>query len=298
MEVSRSDTTLLEHGIDSITLEAALKADPRPGFIVDGKRVSRNTPLQPIFCNEALLRDFSLDTAIRGSPKNDSFRHFQRWVLAGDQPSLDYSGTTWTAYTLQQRYRIVSGNTCRHKSEAPPKSAVPSDPGVSARDHFQEPTAMVMDDKAEQTLSIRSTGGDPELPSSLGDTKLVFSHEEPSLKCTDWTAAEPVGALTPHEIFARDTDWGSTPLGEMLSWDPVFRELANLVMRNPHPCTLVWGEELTMVYNEPYRIEVAGKKHPGLMGSGFFVDFPELWSDKKSVFQECAQTGQVDQNGK
>ena len=37
MEASRSDTTLLGHGIDTITLEAALKADPRPSFIVDAK---------------------------------------------------------------------------------------------------------------------------------------------------------------------------------------------------------------------------------------------------------------------
>ena len=152
---------------------------------------------------------------------------------------------------------------------------------------------MAINNNAEQIFSIHTTRGNPELPSSLGDTKLVFSHEEPSLKCTDWTAAEPVGALTPHEIFARNTDWASTPLGPISTWDPVFRELANLVMRNPHPCTLVWGEELTMVYNDPYRIEVAGKKHPALMGSGFFVDFPELWSDKKCVFQECAATGQA-----
>jgi len=287
-----SDAMLLGHGIDSITFKAALRADPRPGFIIDAKRASRNTPLQPIFCNEALLRDLSLHSAIRGSSNNGCSRHFQEWVLAGDQPSLNYSGTTWTAYTLQQRYRIVSGNTCRHRSKPSSRSDAPSDPSVSARDHFQETTATAIDDTAEQILSIRSTRGEPELPSSLGDTKLVFSREGPSLKCTDWTAAEPVGALTPHEIFARNTDWASTPLGPMSSWDPVFRELANLVMRNPHPCTLVWGEELTMVYNEPYRIEVAGKKHPALMGSGFFVDFPELWSDKKSVFQECAQSGQ------
>ncbi|KAK5047536.1 hypothetical protein LTR84_006633 [Exophiala bonariae] len=283
---------LLGHGLDTITLEAALKADPRPGFIVDTNHASRNTPLQPIFCNEALLGNLSLHSAIRGSLNNDSSRHFQRWVLEGDQPNLDYSGTTWTAYTLQQRYRIVSANTCRHRSKSSFRSKGLSDPRVSARDHFQETTATAVDDADEQILSIRSTRGEPKLPSSLGDTKLDFSLEEPSLKCTDWTAAEPVGALTPHEIFARNIDWASTPLGPMSSWDPIFRELANLVMRNPHPCTLVWGEELTMVYNDPYRIEVAGKKHPAIMGSGFFVDFPELWSDKKSGFQECAQTGQ------
>jgi hypothetical protein len=50
-----------------------------------------------------------------------------------------------------------------------------------------------------------------------------------------------------------------------------FREIVNLVMRNPHPCSLFWGEELTMIYNEAYKNEVAGNKHPDLMGSGFSV---------------------------
>ena len=288
---------LLGHSIDSLTLEAALTADPRPAFIVDTKRVSRNSRIQPIFCNEALLGDLPLHSAIRGSSNSDSHGHFQTWVLAGNHPSLDYHGTTWTAYTLQKRYRVVSGNTCRHRSKPSTKSNALSDPSVSARDHFKEGTAVVTNDATSklvsaQTLSYRSTRGEPDLPTSFGDTKLDFSHEEISLKCTDWTAAEPIGELTPHEKFARSTDWASTPLGPMSSWDPMFRELANLVMRNPHPCTLVWGEEMSMVYNEPYRHEVAGKKHPALMGSGFFVDFPELWSDKKSGFQECAQTGQ------
>jgi hypothetical protein len=36
-----------------------------------------------------------------------------------------------------------------------------------------------------------------------------------------------------------------------------------------HPAALFWGEDLTMMYNEAYKIEVAGNKHPELMGTGF-----------------------------
>jgi hypothetical protein len=39
-------------------------------------------------------------------------------------------------------------------------------------------------------------------------------------------------------------------------------------MKNPHPAALFWGEELTMLYNEAYAKEVAGNKHPELMGTG------------------------------
>jgi hypothetical protein len=33
-------------------------------------------------------------------------------------------------------------------------------------------------------------------------------------------------------------------------------------MRNPHPAAFFWGKDLTTLYNEAYKIEVAGNKHP------------------------------------
>jgi PAS domain S-box-containing protein len=62
-------------------------------------------------------------------------------------------------------------------------------------------------------------------------------------------------------------------------------------MRNPHPCALFWGEELTMIYNEAYKIEAAGNKHPDLMGTGFSGPFSEAWEALAPIFRECARTG-------
>jgi hypothetical protein len=107
----------------------------------------------------------------------------------------------------------------------------------------------------------------------------------------DWTAKKPRGALTEHMVFARNIDWGATPLGSMETWSLEFREVANLVMRNPHPSALFWGEELTMLYNEAYKNEVAGNKHPDLMGTGFSGPFSEIWDEVGPIFRECARTG-------
>ncbi|KAL5474327.1 hypothetical protein PMIN07_000109 [Paraphaeosphaeria minitans] len=93
----------------------------------------------------------------------------------------------------------------------------------------------------------------------------------------DWTATKPRGVLTEHMVFARNLNWSATPLGSMKTWSAEFREVANLVMRNPHPVALFWGEELTMLYNEAYKNEVARDKHPDLMGTGFSGPFSELW---------------------
>jgi hypothetical protein len=289
MDDAEPGVTLTSDGVHSISLATSLAADPRPGFIVDLARV-RKSSLRLGFWNEALSSQPSLYSAIRGSGNIDPA--FRTWVLAGDQPDFDFSGTTWTAYTVHQRYRVVSSNVCRHNSKSSGKSKSSTDTSVSIRDSGQKNTTRTTNNITDGKSTIQITGGDPKFPSSLADTRLDFSDKQLTLRCTDWTAEEPVGVLTPHEIFARNTDWASTPLGPMSSWDPIFRELANLVMRNPHPATLVWGEDMTMLYNEPYRIEVAGKKHPAMMGSGFFVDFPELWSGKLNSFSRmlCPET--------
>ncbi len=108
---------------------------------------------------------------------------------------------------------------------------------------------------------------------------------------TDWTVAHPKGLLSDHVQYARTVDWVKTPLGPMESWSREFRQAANLCMANPHPAALFWGSELTMLYNEAYAAEVAGKKHPSLMGTGFSGPFAELWDYAGPIFAECARTG-------
>jgi hypothetical protein len=46
-----------------------------------------------------------------------------------------------------------------------------------------------------------------------------------------------------------------------------------------------------MLYNEAYAKEVAGNKHPSLMGTGFQGPFSELWDSVSPIFAECARTG-------
>jgi PAS domain S-box-containing protein len=46
-----------------------------------------------------------------------------------------------------------------------------------------------------------------------------------------------------------------------------------------------------MMYNEAYANEVAGNKHPSLMGTGFSGPFFELWEAVSPLFAECARTG-------
>jgi hypothetical protein len=64
-----------------------------------------------------------------------------------------------------------------------------------------------------------------------------------------------------------------------------------MLMLDPHPAALYWGDDMTIMYNEPYRDIVAGRKHPDLMGTGFRGPFSEIWDNVGSIFNECTQTG-------
>lgn len=88
------------------------------------------------------------------------------------------------------------------------------------------------EDKKGRT-SNPTTSGD----TSNGNSKTGGSIEliSPSDGVPDWTVENPQGVLTEHMTFARNVDWGATPLGPMNSWSREFREICNLLMRNPHP---------------------------------------------------------------
>src|SRR5438067_805130 len=47
-------------------------------------------------------------------------------------------------------------------------------------------------------------------------------------------------------------DWSASRLGEPVSWPPALRLTADLMFNVPLPMLLVWGAELTVLFNEAY----------------------------------------------
>lgn len=230
--------------------------------------------------------------------------------------TMIYSNLLWTGSTIRRRWRVISGNQCHGISfgdlRAPPglSSITNRDrklpAGIKADDLsiITPPlgSSLIQSDSLNQSLSLVPPAS-PRLPrqrseqtsggtssGTLGSGASV-TLSKPVKGCPDWTAANPKGELSDHMLFARSVDWATTPLGPMSTWSLQFREIANLVMNNLHPVSLFWGEELTMLYNEAYKNEVAGNKHPDLMGTGFSGPFSELWDGVAPIFQECARTG-------
>ncbi|CRK13695.1 hypothetical protein BN1708_017196, partial [Verticillium longisporum] len=67
--------------------------------------------------------------------------------------------------------------------------------------------------------------------------------------------------------------------------------MANMVMGSPHPAALYWGPEFVTIYNEAY-IELAGQKHPSLMGMRYADAWSEIWDDLQPIMQSAWDSGQ------
>ncbi|KAF1996005.1 hypothetical protein P154DRAFT_444246 [Amniculicola lignicola CBS 123094] len=286
--------------------------------------------VQPIFCNAALRQHVRLldnvtgasldsshgntasETTVKTRPMVDAYRGFYGWTTGKFNDTRDvfpltcmFDGLLWTGSTIRQRWRIISGNLCYQVSNLPQGdlfSASPDRPPAAEKKKVpiqeREVAKTVSPEVTALSLPLPTVTDPGVAPSESKNTSNDTSGSgssvtlaSPESAVADWTAATIAGVLPEFLAFARTVNWASTPLGPMAKWSSEFRELVNLVMRNPHPCSLFWGEELTMLYNEAYKIEVAGNKHPELMGTGFSGPFSELWDGVAPIFRECARTG-------
>ncbi|KAE9979328.1 hypothetical protein EG328_000973 [Venturia inaequalis] len=242
--------------------------------------------------------------------------------------SFLYGSMLWTGSTVRRRWRLISGNLLwspttlvQDLSKGPPHEVATGLPllgplHTARRKHesshvpstaiaapIEEGVIMTTDGEtlvpSDQTPPRKSS----YLPSLDGETssggtglssnsKTSISLEDVPVEAVpDWTIKHPMGTLSPYMLLAREINWAVTPLGPMESWSPEFRQLANLCMTNSQPTALFWGAELTMLYNKAYAVEVAGNKHPSLMGTGFSGPFSGIWDAVSPVFAECARTG-------
>ncbi|MBA2663083.1 MAG: response regulator [Bradymonadaceae bacterium] len=74
----------------------------------------------------------------------------------------------------------------------------------------------------------------------------------------------------------RAMDWSTTPLGAIESWPQSFKSVVSLVLTNPFPMSLWWGEDCIQIYNDAY-IRLAGREHPKPLGQPARVTWADSW---------------------
>lgn len=90
----------------------------------------------------------------------------------------------------------------------------------------------------------------------------------------DWKS--PPKTLPPHARFIRSINWAATALGPPETWPNQLHQMLDLILADPTPSAIMWGENHTMIYNEAF-VEFAGSKHPLLMGGTPIVSYAEVW---------------------
>jgi PAS domain S-box-containing protein len=74
----------------------------------------------------------------------------------------------------------------------------------------------------------------------------------------------------------RAHDWAATSLGPLPLWPQSLRTIADLMIDCRQPAFVVWGADLTFLYNDSFR-PILGLNHPGALGRPFHEVWPETW---------------------
>ena len=86
-------------------------------------------------------------------------------------------------------------------------------------------------------------------------------------------------------------DWASTPLGPLDGWPPSLRAAVRIVLTSRFSMWMAWGPELTFFYNDAYRDDTLGAKHPWALGRPTHEVWAEIWSDIGPRIQRVMETG-------
>ncbi|MDP9708800.1 UNVERIFIED_ORG: PAS domain S-box-containing protein [Pseudomonas fluorescens] len=91
-------------------------------------------------------------------------------------------------------------------------------------------------------------------------------------------------------LIAR-TNWSRSPLGAAGTWPQSLRTAVDIVIHSPMPMLLLWGPQLTQIYNNGFAL-LAGSKHPHAFGQPAHQIWPELRDFTDPIYSAVLQ-GQV-----
>lgn len=91
--------------------------------------------------------------------------------------------------------------------------------------------------------------------------------------------------------LVRTTDWRATPLGPRETWPQSLRTAIGMVVESCFPTALLWGPELSLVYNDPYRA-IAGERHPRALGRATREVWSEIWHLVQPITSRVMEQGE------
>ncbi|MDR6114681.1 MULTISPECIES: PAS domain-containing protein [unclassified Sphingomonas] len=81
-------------------------------------------------------------------------------------------------------------------------------------------------------------------------------------------------------------DWAATPLGPIAAWPQSRRTAIGIMLASTIPMATIWGPEAILLYNAGYA-EMAGDRHPAILGSPLI----QAWPESSSFHAEVVAAG-------
>ena len=88
----------------------------------------------------------------------------------------------------------------------------------------------------------------------------------------------------------REHAWDETPLGRLDDWSETLIATVNMLLLSPFGFTVFWGEELTLLYNDAYRVFL-GSRHPDSFGRPARDVWREAWPVIGETIEDALHTG-------
>jgi Stage II sporulation protein E (SpoIIE) len=107
----------------------------------------------------------------------------------------------------------------------------------------------------------------------------------------EWLGRVGLGSDAGREILARD--WAATPLGDLDSWPENLRLATRVVLSSRFPMMIVWGPDLTQLYNDAFRPILGRDKHPHALGDSARHTWSEIWTEIGPLFATVLDEGQA-----
>lgn len=307
------------HGVGVIEL---LEQDERPTFLIDlnNPANANRAGLHILYYNASLRAAHEVLELLTVDQEDTSssteFGRFKSWIMTVPKPreptdpptsSHAYAGITWTCLTLRRRFRFISGNAGFVNVRADSPTPLPTGDPLSLPETIPEHPSrgaspdMPVTPDAELVDAVDYFGNADPLKEAQSSTETRHHPDEftnqvfqsqPAKSIFDWTRIPYSDSLPPFIKFARSVDWASTPLGPIEEWPADLRAMSNMIMGSPHPAAMYWGPQHTCIYNAAY-LDLAGQKHPKLMGAGYVEAWPELWDEIKPIFKSAIEAGQA-----
>ncbi|KUJ17292.1 uncharacterized protein LY89DRAFT_733155 [Mollisia scopiformis] len=120
--------------------------------------------------------------------------------------------------------------------------------------------------------------------------------DRPRRRNFDWTVEPRPEKITPFQQFILDVDWEKSPLGPIKQWPAQLQQMVLLVVQDPSPAVVYWGEDAIIAYNEAYT-HLIGQKHPALQGQDPKIEFAEIWDHFEKLLTRQRETAETTVEG-